>query len=549
MCAVAAAAAAGGLMFVPAVRDEAHWRLARLRDTERAYRAYRKTQSGRRHGPEAGRSSLLLSFGAPPRPRIPDRLFWWWMRWDGSTEACQEYLEAWPKGRFREEAKHRLDRLRWVEAVRKSTVTAYQGYLDDVEEGAHRKEAEERQKELQRSDQPFLQAAAKGTVEAWAAFLDDFRGHRRAGEALARLGEAEPNGIFRLAREGELTISAQADLLYRLGVVLHKRQREALSLSVPRGLYLKARNPRVMDLVATHGFDDTLDQNGNIWCPTPAAGASMRKRLPAFRDKFTVLPTPPNEDLARLIAFFAFKMPEFRLRQGAIWIVTDNARWRDLKRHMYGQTGADRDIITGDEEKGYDPEEAINAILILEAAGLEVRRYAIWQKDRVALFWNLLALDSPEWRTLEAADPAGIGQSWGNLKARLGQRLASLDTHVTAVLRAKPFEVSITARPGLPEAAWLAWYLREMGHEVDFDTEFIPEETRVWTSEELPREYRAMAALVECAFRLRGKTESDIGIVFRRPLMDVSIAPMGTNDAEKQRKELDHTPKWLRWIP
>lgn len=63
-----------------------------------------------------------------------------------------------------------------------------------------------------------------------------------------------------------------------------------------------------------------------------------------------------------------------RLRQGAIWIVTDDARWHDLKRHMHGQTGADAKIITGDEEKGYDAEKAVNAILVLEAAGLDVRR-------------------------------------------------------------------------------------------------------------------------------------------------------------------------------
>jgi hypothetical protein len=128
-------------------------------------------------------------------------------------------------------------------------------------------------------------------------------------------------------------------------------------------------------------------------------------------------------------------------------------------------------------------------------------------------------------------------------------RITPVEHRVLPVLKAKPFEVSVTARSASPEAAWLAWYLRELGREVDFDPESEPTESTVWTSEDLPQESRAIADLIEPAFGLRRRTQREFGVTFRRPVLIVSIFPMGTNNEEKRRKSVDHTPKRLRWIP
>ena len=553
-----------GLVCVPAVRDEIHWQLACLRDTDRAYRGYEKVPGKHRHDSEASLRSFRRRWLAErPQPKLPEPAFWCWAWWEGSAEDYQEFLDAFPRGRMAPTAQVRIERIRWAEAERANTVAAYQQYIDDAIDGARTRLAEARQKELQRDDAPFLAAKRQRSPEAWAQFLQDFRGHRRSGEALAKLAEAEPDSIFELARTGKLTISGEGWDLYRFGVVLHKHRTSALPVSVPQGLYWKAQDPRVQDMVATHGFDHKLDQDGDIWCSTPAAGAGMRKRLATAKDKFTLLPSPPNADLARLIAFFAFKMPEFRLRQAAIWVVTDNATWDELKQYMYGQTGAEWDIITGDEEKIFDTDEVANVLQIIEAAGLDVTRYALWKDKRGEIFWNLVADGDARWLTFSKNDPQGVGRAWEELKTRVASRLSGMESRFARTLKARPFDIVVRSRSGSPESAWLGWYLRELGHDVSFalqpdgdadaDSKLggndTPNGTTVWADDEFPQESKAIAELIERAFALKGRSVDTFGISFSNGGMDMTIVSKGTNEKDRDRKLLDHTPKWLRWIP
>jgi hypothetical protein len=84
-----------GLWALPAVRDEARWRLAELRDTHRAYTTCtEKAWAKSSHTSEAWDRAGKRREGEAAHPRIPARLFWRWMVLDGSPEACVEHLEA-----------------------------------------------------------------------------------------------------------------------------------------------------------------------------------------------------------------------------------------------------------------------------------------------------------------------------------------------------------------------------------------------------------------------------------------------------------------------
>jgi hypothetical protein len=85
----------GGLLALPAARDEVRWRLAELRDTKRAYSdfAERARVNSRRRSPAYERASERLGC-LRPNPRISPRLFWRWMRWDGSANACVGFRDV-----------------------------------------------------------------------------------------------------------------------------------------------------------------------------------------------------------------------------------------------------------------------------------------------------------------------------------------------------------------------------------------------------------------------------------------------------------------------
>ena len=137
--------------------------------------------------------------------------------------------------------------------------------------------------------------------------------------------------------------------------------------------------------------------------------------------------------------------------------MTDNATWDELKQYMYGQTGAEWDIITGDEEKIFDTDEVANVLEIIEAAGLDVTRYTLWREKRAEIFWNLIADGDARWLTFSQNDPQGVGRAWEELKAHVASRLSGKKPRLALTLKAKPFDVVIRSRSGSPEAAGAYW--------------------------------------------------------------------------------------------
>jgi len=195
---------------------------------------------------------------------------------------------------------------------------------------------------------------------------------------------------------------------------------------------------------------------------------------------------------------------------------------------------------------------------------LDVTRYTLWREKRAEIFWNLIADGDARWLTFSQNDPQGVGRAWEELKAHVASRLSGKKPRLALTLKAKPFDVVIRSRSGSPEAAWLGWYLRELGHDVSFALESdgdadgggklggidTPNGTIVWADDEFPEESRALAELIERAFALKeGRSLDTFGISYSNDGLDLTIVSTGTNKKDRDRKLLDHTPKWLRWLP
>ena len=311
-------------------------------------------------------------------------------------------------------------------------------------------------------------------------------------------------------------------------------------------------NPRVQDAVAIQSFDDELRDNGPYWYCTLAVGTGMRKRPVTDGDKFTPFPTPPNDDVARMAAYFSTNDTSFRVGQAAMWIVTDNATLLELQKRLYGQTNNPLALEPHDVEVAFEADEAIDAIREVDEAGFDVRQYAIWN-DREGIFWELLPEDLDGWRYLVERDPDGIGREWESVKLEMARRLESADPCAVPALKARQVEVDISTPPGSRPAAWLAWYLREFGHKVDVagndyeddDPKIEGEDQKYYGSPDtwvgfepnVAAQGRAIVEIVRVALVRRVLDDDSTDVTLRGGSMEIDVAPWGTEEAEREKMQ------------
>jgi hypothetical protein len=122
----------------------------------------------------------------------------------------------------------------------------------------------------------------------------------------------------------------------------------------------------------------------------PGPERSIYPRPVRDGDKFTVQRLP-NQELARLLPFVE-KTP-FSIRQAAVWIVTDNANYEDMR------------ILTSSlfGERAVRPADAARAMRICERAGIDITTKAIW-RNRTMLLNAILWPNNPS----EAVNPASV---------------------------------------------------------------------------------------------------------------------------------------------
>ena len=132
---IALVVVAGVVVFsVPALRDEAEWRVTAFRDTEDAYAGYLRERPTGRHADEAA-------------SRHDDKVFERTTAGD-TIRVYEAYLKVYPRGRHARDARERIDALHWETARAKNTVESYQAYLATSPEGAYIAEAQTRFRDL-----------------------------------------------------------------------------------------------------------------------------------------------------------------------------------------------------------------------------------------------------------------------------------------------------------------------------------------------------------------------------------------------------------------
>ncbi len=369
----------------------------------------------------------------------------------GTISALDRYLRDYGTGRYAAEARAKRDARRWQEAESKNTVAAYEAYLtaepagasaatarariEDIHwalalvaptirtlnafaqrfpNGAHTAEARQRAAALAADDSLFRAAEGQGSQQAYRTFLADYPGHRQEETARARLTalDADLAGrhLLDLVAEGKVTVRASGGGLNMVSLSVTNTAKHDIKIVVPAGTYFLSGRASVQNMVATSQDSVVVQAGGSQVFSVSAACASINRDVPAFADGFTVQRSAPG-DISRYAAAIGTDAGfNFAVRQAAVWILTDNANYSALGR-LVGAGGFQRQI---------EEEQAVRAMQILDAAGVDLRSRAIWA-DRTTILGGLKDLALRRWWREKTGLPVVIPAAGATFRATFYQ--------------------------------------------------------------------------------------------------------------------------------
>lgn len=121
----------------------------------------------------------------------------------------------------------------------------------------------------------------------------------------------------------EATVSG--DGLEEIDVTLKSKSNDPLEVSIPRGTIFGAQSAGVQSMVVIEEKVLFLKSLGSVISSIiDVACASMELDVPEEDDAFTVRMVPAPEDLIKLLNVPDFSNETFRVKQFAIWTITDN---------------------------------------------------------------------------------------------------------------------------------------------------------------------------------------------------------------------------------
>jgi hypothetical protein len=231
-----------------------------------------------------------------------------------------------------------------------------------------------------RADQSLYEAAIKiGNESALRAFLSSYPGHLKEGDAQQALKDiAEGADIIDLLGRKAVEADIDGARIQAVRLHIHKLLPYHLLVRIPAGTYFVSSNSSIQNMVATSDQKFLLARDRQESYSVPAACASMRKKVP--NNSKLIVQRSPNPELTRLMPALEKAHASFSVQQAAVWIVTDDADYKDLGSLISAPL-----IIPGiTKSRGIDERDAIRAMQICDSAGIDITKKAIWRD------WNML---------------------------------------------------------------------------------------------------------------------------------------------------------------
>ncbi len=601
-----------GLFYLPIVRDEIRYQIADLRGTDRAYEIYLEhdiylfgTESKKSNMTILYNNSILFYIVNPSdfinnfkrawaikryeeylnsksknvihnysqaKPRISERLFWWWMKFENTPEAYEEYIYTYRSGTYEIYAWTKLFNTLWNRAKQENSILSYTRYVYNFEKydaevpnfehgitynhkdvqkytivkqkaNIHFKEAKKNISLLKTDDRPFDKAARKATTQAWINFLENFPGHYRYIEAFKNLADSKPASIFYLQSKKLLEITPFIDANGIASIAIHNKCKRNLNFFIPVGTYFKSVNPRVMDMLVFSNLERelpsyasfskntiinifSLNQDKKCIIHLLTHGTSITKRKPVKGDKFTLSSLPSNQDLVRLMAYAEFDKKstlEWECKE-AIWLINENVNLKDFMKYYFKVFEEDYNY-SGKMNLEY-AEQSIYTIVIMAMqmindAGLDIKSYRIWN-DREEIFWSL--------KNLGCVGPScQLDEMWRDLlsfSSDMSKKISVLDDEISQNIYSYHSQVSIKAPEKTRSIGWLSRYLRNTNINVNYEKGQVSSNTIISFKDKRIRKVgKIISKIVQKTLNLKVLKETENSLILQGGSLQIIVNP------------------------
>jgi len=356
------------LLAIPATRDEILWIWASLQNDTIIYQSYLKTIPRGRHATEA-------------RVRY-DELGWADALAADTFEGFEKYVHLHGDSKHLAEALVKIEPAHWQRTLDANTIKAYQEYGATHPQGPHLREAQLKSEILRKDDAPYNAAIMAGTEISLKKFLEDYPGHQKENDAREAVRDIiEGRDIVDVLNEKKIEVQVSGSGIQSVAVRIRKLVPYPLAVRIPVGTFFVSANPHAQNMVTTAESTIKLESNEWEFISPEAACANRPRNVPRNRDFFTVQKSPHQTELARLVPVLDSTRVDTETRQAAVWIVTDDASYRDLGILVSSPFGFGGKRVIREQQTA-------RAMQICDQAGIDITRKAIW-KDRGTILSGL----------------------------------------------------------------------------------------------------------------------------------------------------------------
>jgi hypothetical protein len=195
----------------------------------------------------------------------------------------------------------------------------------------------------------------------------------------------KPNpDIIDLLNSKAVEVKIRGNDITRVELSVRRLKAQNMNVKIPVGAYFVSANASAQNMVATE--EKTLLLNNDQWktVSIPAACANRPRDIPDSNDSFTVQRSSNSDELTRLMPVLNKTGVGIKIRQAAVWIITDNASFAELGTLLSNNTRA------------IGPEETAQALQICSKANINIKAKRIW-KDLPAILPYLSEGELKRW--------------------------------------------------------------------------------------------------------------------------------------------------------
>jgi len=170
-------------------------------------------------------------------------------------------------------------------------------------------------------------------------------------------------------------------------------QSQPTEVKVLVGTFFAAGNSASQSMVSTATRSSVIIGDGWVTITVPAACANKPRNIPGQEDRFSVRRLPQQVELATAVKALDAAHAAYPIVQAAVWIITDDATFDGMGTLVRRPVGAP----PGTGTRVIDAEDAARAMKTLADAGLNIKRKAIWLRDRQMLATKVTDKLLAEW--------------------------------------------------------------------------------------------------------------------------------------------------------